>query len=163
MEKEKNASLRSKVVLVFGRICSGKGGYGKDPMENARVIVSDLVKTFVKSADRSALQNTLEFDQAIADMILKRIKMLEEMNLWHNIIVDGIRQISIVERVLQQYPNAELVWIEAPTEERKRRYYNRKDIKDVEDFDIADNKPIELECQKIFDILKDKLTIINNY
>ena len=27
----------------------------------------------------------------------------------------------------------------------------------------ADNKPIELECQKIFSTFKDKLQIINNY
>lgn len=156
-------SLKPKIRLVFGRICSGKGGYGKDPMENARVVVSDLVRTLVKTTDRSALQNTLDFDQAIADMILKRVEMLENMNIWHNIIVDGIRQVSIVDKVLEVYPNAELVWIEAPTEERRKRYYNRQDVKDVEDFDVADNKPIELECQKIFDIFRDKLTIINNY
>ena len=56
-----------------------------------------------------------------------------------------------------------MVWLEVPVEERKRRYENRKDIKDVESFEIADNKPIELECQRIFDTFKDKLTIINNY
>jgi hypothetical protein len=80
-----------------------------------------------------------------------------------HIVVDGIRQVSIVDRILSAYPDAELVWLEVPVEERKRRYDNRKDVKDVEPFEIADNKPIELECQKIFDTFRDKLTIINNY
>lgn len=155
--------LNSKIVLVFGRICSGKGSYLNDPNENARIIVSDLVRSIVKSSDRNVLQDTLHFDQTIADLIIKRLGILEGMNIWSNIIVDGIRQVSIVGKLLESYPNAELVWLEVPTDERRRRYYNRKDEKDVEDFDIADNKPIELECQKIFDIFKDRLQIVNNY
>lgn len=155
--------LNSKIVLVFGRICSGKGSYLNDPNENARIIVSDLVRSIVKSSDRNVLQDTLHFDQTIADLIIKRLGILESMNIWSSIIVDGIRQVSIVGRLLESYPNAELVWLEVPTDERRRRYYNRKDEKDIEDFDIADNKPIELECQKIFDIFKDRLQIVNNY
>jgi hypothetical protein len=79
------------------------------------------------------------------------------------IIIDGIRQVSIVNKILEVYPDAELVWLEVPTEERKRRYESRKDIKDVEPFEVADNKPIELECQNIFSTFTDKIKIINNY
>ena len=39
----------------------------------------------------------------------------------------------------------------------------RKDDKDTEAFEIADNKPIELECQKIYETFKDKLQIIHNH
>lgn len=155
--------LKPKIILVFGRICSGKGHYGKDPIENARIVVSDIVRSLVKSSDRNVLQNSLSFDKAIADQILEKIRYYEKMNLWYSIIVDGVRQITIVEKILEHYPEAEMVWLEVPTEERKRRYENRQDKKDVEPFEVADNKPIELECQKIFDILKDRLTIINNY
>ena len=80
-----------------------------------------------------------------------------------HIVVDGIRQVSIVSRVLSVYPDAELTWLECPTEERKRRYENRKDAKDTQPFEIADNKPMELECQTIYSIFKDRLTIINNH
>jgi len=79
------------------------------------------------------------------------------------IIVDGIRQVSIVEKVLEKYPDAELVWLEVPEDERRRRYESRGDSRDVEPFDIADNKPIELECQKIFSTFKDKIKTIDNY
>lgn len=152
-------SLKPKAILVFGRICSGKSEYRiKDRV--GRVYVSGIVRGLVWNQDRNALQNTMHLDNQIAERILKAF---EDMNHTSEIIVDGIRQVSIVNKVLEVYPDAEMVWLEVPTEERKRRYENRKDIKDIEPFEVADNKPIELECQNIFSTFKDRLTIVNNY
>lgn len=135
-----------------------------DPVDNARVVVSQLVGSLVRSNSRSDMQDTLHFDHILADLIVKRVGTLVNMNLWSNVIVDGIRQLSIVEKVVEIYPEAQLIWLEVPVEERKRRYENRKDGKDsLQSFEVADNKPIELECQKIFDTLKDILIIVNNY
>ena len=153
-------SLKPRVTLVFGRICSGKGSYMKD---THRLVVSDIVKQIVSSTNRDALQNSMHLDNRIAQSIIYYILGLFDHDHSDHIAVDGIRQVSIVDRVLETFPGAELVWLEVPAEERKRRYENRKDIKDVEPFEVADNKPIELECQRIFDTFKDKLTIINNY
>ena len=152
-------SLKPKLTLVFGRICSGKGFY----TENAdyTIVVSNLVRAIVNSASRDVLQNSLHLDEQIAESVLYTIDVALEQH--KTVAVDGIRQVSIVNKVLQYYPDAELVWLEVPTEERKRRYESRKDVKDVELFEVADNKPIELECQKIFSTFRDKLTIINNY
>ena len=152
--------LKPKVTLVFGRICSGKGSYMLDA--DKRIVVSDIVKGILSSSNRDALQNSLHLDNQIGTTLINSI-YLASMACKEQIIVDGIRQVTIVDRVLSMYPDAEMVWLEVPVEERKRRYENRKDIKDVESFEIADNKPIELECQRIFDTFKDKLTIINNY
>lgn len=127
-----------------------------------RIVVSDIVKGILSSSNRDALQNSLHLDNQIGTTLINSI-YLASMACREQIIVDGIRQVTIVDRVLTMYPDAEMVWLEVPVEERKRRYENRKDIKDVESFEIADNKPIELECQRIFDTFKDKLTIINNY
>jgi len=107
-------------------------------------------------------------DMKIAEEIvncIEEIKVGMKYNLikHKNIIVDGIRQTSIVDYVLERYPDAKLVWLQVPTEKRRQRYELRADSKDTESFDIADNKPIELECQKIFSIFEDKLQIINNY
>lgn len=146
--------LKPKVTLVFGRICSGKGSYKKD---SHRVVVSDIVRSIINTSDRDALQNTMHLDNRIAESIIESAKAYD------SIIIDGIRQVTIVDRVLTTFPNAELIWLEVPVEERKRRYENRKDVKDVEPFEVADNKPIELECQRIFNTFKNKLTIINNY
>ena len=152
-------SLKPKVTLVFGRICSGKGSYIKD--HPYRVIVSDIVKGIINTASRDALQNTLHLDNRIAEALLRITVALSKRE--DHVLVDGIRQVTIVDRMLQFFPDAEMVWLEVPVEERKRRYENRKDAKDVQSFEVADNKPIELECQRIFDTFKDKLTIINNY
>lgn len=152
-------SLKPKLKLVFGRICSGKGFYAKNA--DYTIVVSNLVRAIVNSTSRDALQNSMHLDEQIAESILYTIGGVYEQ--YDTIVVDGIRQISIVNKVLEYYPNAELVWLEVPTEERKRRYESRKDAKDVEPFEIADNKSIELECQKIYEILKDKLKVINNY
>ena len=152
--------LKPNIKLIFGRICSGKGSYMKDA--DKRFVVSDIVKNIISSNNRDALQNSLHLDSQIGTTLINNIYIASMANREY-IVVDGIRQVSIVDRILNAYPEAELVWLEVPTEERKRRYENRIDAKDVEPFEIADNKPIELECQKIFDTFRNKLTIINNY
>lgn len=146
-----------KLTLLFGRICSGKSSLYKD---SYRIVASNLVRGIVNSASREDLQNTMHLEDKIAESIIMTIDYVIDEH--PHVVVDGIRQASIVEKVLQHYPNAELVWLEVPVEERKRRYEARKDAKDVEAFEIADNKPIELECQNIFSIFKEQLRIINN-
>ena len=146
-----------RLTLLFGRICSGKSTYYSDAH---RIVVSDLVRAIIKSSSREELQNTMHLDKTIADAVVGSIRDAE--NEPSHIVVDGIRQASIVHEVLEHWPDAELVWLEVPVEERKRRYESRKDLKDVESFEIADNKPIELECQNIFSIFKEQLRIIWN-
>ena len=146
-----------KLTLLFGRICSGKSSLYKD---SYRIIVSNLVRGIINSASREDLQNTMHLDNKIAESVIRTIDYIIDEH--PHVVVDGIRQASIVEKVLEHYPNAELVWLEVPVQERKRRYEARKDAKDVESFEIADNKEIELECQNIYRIFKEQLRIINN-
>lgn len=146
------------IILLFGRICSGKSSY----MPNTyRITVSDLVRGIMATTNRSVLQNTMHLHERIAESIIKSIEAVSDRE--KVIIVDGIRQVEIVEKVLEQYPYANMVWLEVPVEERKRRYEARKDARDVEPFDIADNKKIELEGQKIFSIFKERIKVICNY
>ena len=159
MEETTSSQNRPKVTLIFGRICSGKGSYLKDA--DCRIVVSDIVKFILKSEDRTVLQNSLDLDNQIASRLLYSLD--SALAVFNNVVVDGIRQVSILERILIAYPDAEMIWLEVSTEERKRRYENRKDKKDIEPFEVADNKPIELECQNIFSTFKDRLTIVNNY
>ena len=146
-----------KLTLLFGRICSGKTSFYKD---SYRIVVSNLVRAIINSSSREELQNTMHLDYKIAESILMTIN--STINEHSHIVVDGIRQASIVHEILKHYPDAELVWLEVPVEERKKRYESRKDAKDVEAFDIADNKPIELSCQEIFTIFKERIKVINN-
>ena len=157
-----------KLILLFGRICSGKSSYRQDA---ARIVVSDIVRSIVGSQQRSDLQTTMDLDGQIAERIVKAVTAFEkykhshrgvDMHISDEVVVDGIRQATIVERILKLYPEAELVWLEVPVEERKRRYESRKAEKDTEPFEVADNKPIELECQKIYSIFEKQLKVINN-
>jgi hypothetical protein len=161
MEQKLN---ETKITLLFGRICSGKTSYKPNTY---RVVVSNIVRSVIADyapiATRDQLQDTLHLDGKIAESIVMATDHAVQMYKHPEIIIDGIRQVSIVEKVLEHYPDATLVWLEVSTEERKRRYEARKDAKDVEPFEVADTKEIELECQKIFSTFKDKIQIINNY
>lgn len=155
--------LKSKITLLFGRICSGKSTYRATELLS-RVQVSSIVRSVIAdhAATRDQLQDTMHLDNLIADRLLQHIDILDSA-YGLDIIVDGIRQVSIVNKVLEKYPDAKLVWLEVPEQERKRRYEARKDIKDIQSFEVADNKPMELECQTIYSIFTDKIKIINNY
>lgn len=146
-----------RITLLFGKICSGKSSLYED---SYRIVVSNLVRGIIHSTNRADLQNTMHLDDKIAEAVIMTIDHVIDKH--PHIVVDGIRQASIVKKMLQHYPNAELIWLEVPVEERKRRYEARKDAKDVEPFEVADNKPIEVECQNIFSIFKEQLRIINN-
>tara|TARA_R100001163_G_C4992734_1_gene144731 strand:- start:381 stop:794 length:414 start_codon:yes stop_codon:yes gene_type:complete len=132
-----------------------------------RIVVSNIVKDLMKSDDREKLQNSMHLDERIAEEIIGVLDAtstcIEKGIIKRRpIIVDGIRQSTIVDKILEWYPDSVLVWLDVSEAKRKQRYELRKDEKDTEPFEIADNKPIELECQKIFNNFKDRLEIINN-
>ena len=146
-----------KITYLCGRICSGKSTYRP---EARRLMVSDIVRNVVNSGDRERLQNSMHLENDILHGLAMCIDYDIEMGV-EELIVDGIRQPSILERLSAEYPG-EIVWLEVPTEERKRRYEARGAEKDTEPFEVADNKPIELECQKIYSIFTKQLKVINN-
>lgn len=149
-----------KVVFLFGEICSGKSTYdfGEQSM---RITVSNIVKRLMQSEDREVLQKSKHLDTVIADEILEEID-----NLFgyvypspHTIVVDGIRQYSIVEQVQQWLPNniqVEYKWLEVDSAERKRRFEARKDPKDTLTFEEAEKRDNELGLSELFSILKEQ-------
>ena len=146
-----------KITYLCGRICSGKSTYRP---EARRLMVSDIVRNVVRSNDRERLQNSMHLENDILSGLAMCIDYDMEMGV-QELIIDGIRQPSILERLSAVYPG-EIVWLEVPLEERKRRYETRGAEKDTEPFEVADNKPIELECQKIYSIFSKQLKVINN-
>jgi len=156
--------MKAEVILVFGRICSGKSSFQS---LSYRIVVSNIVRDLMKSNDREQLQNSMHLDERIAEEIIGVLDAtstcIEKGIIKRRpIIVDGIRQSTIVDKILELYPDSTLVWLDVSEAKRKQRYENRNDTKDTESFETADNKPIELECQKIFSIFKERLEIINN-
>ena len=146
-----------KITYLCGRICSGKSTYRP---EARRLMVSDIVRNVVRSNDREKLQNSMHLDEQILEGLSICIDYDIEMGV-EELIIDGIRQPSILKRLSAVY-GGEIVWLEVPLEERKRRYEARGAEKDTEPFEVADNKAIELECQKIYSIFSKQLKVINN-
>lgn len=145
------------ITYLCGRICSGKSTYRP---EARRLMVSDIVRNVVRSNDRERLQNSMHLENDILHGLAMCIDYDMEMGV-QELIIDGIRQPSILERLSAVYPG-EIVWLEVPLQERKRRYEARGAEKDTEPFEVADNKPIELECQKIYDNYREQLQVIYN-
>lgn len=149
-----------KIVFLFGEICSGKSTYdfGESSM---RITVSNIVKKLMQSEDREVLQNSKHLDTTIADGIIQEID-----NIFgfvypspQTIIIDGIRQYSIVQQVEQWLPdNAEVEykWLEVDSVERKRRFEARKDPKDTLTFEEAEKRDNALGLSELFSILKEQ-------
>jgi hypothetical protein len=149
-----------KIVFLFGEICSGKSTYdfGEQSM---RITVSNIVKKLMQSEDREVLQKSKHLDNVIADEIIEEVDNIfgYVYSSPQTIIIDGIRQYSIVEQVQQWLPDnveVEYKWLEVDREERKRRFEARKDPKDTSTFEEAEKRDNELGLSDLFRILKEQ-------
>lgn len=119
------------IILVFGKLCSGKGTYcGSEYPSYVKIITSDVVRKVSGETKRSGLGNTGHLDILIANELNKQIKQLIDDG--KNVIVDGIRQQTIVNELITQFgkKNIEMIWLEVPVPELKKRYYGRGHSKD---------------------------------
>jgi len=149
-----------RVLFLFGEICSGKSTFDVE-QESKRITVSNVVRRLMQSEDREVLQKSKHLDTTIADEIIEEVD-----NIFgyvypspQTIIIDGIRQYSIVEQVQQWLPDnveVEYKWLEVDREERKRRFEARKDPKDNLSFEEAEKRDNELGLSELFSILKEQ-------
>lgn len=128
--------LKTKpVILIFGKLCSGKGTYAKalESLGYTHVATSDVVKQLCGFAKREDLQNTSGLAHMIAD------ELIEMGHDNHKTVIDGVRQMLIVDRIIRYFgsENVGLIWLEVEREELLRRYLSRGDHKDTQDFDVA--------------------------
>jgi predicted kinase len=151
----------NKIVLLFGKICSGKSTYA-DALcyvtKAKRITVSDIVKRVSGKATRSELQNTAHMDQDICH------ELCQEINKYDKVVIDGIRQYTIVTGLAAEYglDNLDLIWLEVPDDIRKYRFYDRAISKDDITFEEADARDEKLGLTELQDKLKDSYIIINN-
>lgn len=115
------------IILVCGNLCSGKGHYcmAQYP-EYTRIGVSDIVKDLSKFTDRSQLGTTAHLDQAIAKVLIEKIEQHDK------VIVDGIRQMSIMTALEQHFGKQvkDIIWLDVPHDELRNRYQSRGSSKD---------------------------------
>lgn len=150
-----------RIVLLFGKICSGKSTYANALCyltKAKRVTVSDIVKRVSGKVTRSELQNTADMDQEIAKELINEIKQYDK------VIVDGIRQYTIVVELAAEFglDDLDLVWLEVPDDIRRYRFHDRAISKDDITFEEADSRDEKLGLLELQDKLKDSYIIINN-
>lgn len=151
----------NKIVLLFGKICSGKSTYAHALSyitKAKRITVSDIVKRVSGKATRSDLQNTAHMDQDICH------ELCQEINKYDKVVIDGIRQYTIVLGLAAEYglENLDLVWLEVPDDVRKYRFHDRAISKDDITFEEADARDEKLGLKELQEKLKDSYIIINN-
>ena len=151
----------NKIVLLFGKICSGKSTYA-DALcyitKAKRITVSDIVKRVSGKISRSELQNTAHMDVEIIK------ELCVEINKYDKVVIDGIRQYSIVLGLSTEYglSNIDMIWLEVPDEIRKYRFHDRAISKDDITFEEADARDERLGLKELAESLKKTYTIINN-
>ena len=151
----------NKIVLLFGKICSGKSTYA-DALcyitKAKRITVSDIVKRVSGKVSRSELQGTAHMDVEIIK------ELCAEINKYDKVVIDGIRQYSIVLGLSTEYglSNIDMIWLEVPDEIRKYRFHDRAISKDDITFEEADARDERLGLKELAESLKKTYTIINN-
>lgn len=119
------------VVLLLGYICSGKTTLAHSKYKHHHYVkVSDIVKRLSGAQNRQQLQSTSALDKHIAEELYKEIQA-------HSLVViDGIRQPSIIDFLLRKLhgkKEVDLVWVDTPLEECKRRFEVRQRQVDSDD------------------------------
>lgn len=161
-----NINPSSQIVVVSGRICSGKSTICRQLVDlgYVHISVSDIVRKIVKSVRREDLQNSKNLDKTIAQVLYKEVaEHLHPLN--HKVLIDGVRQISVLDDVIANISdlNIEHIWIETSAETRKQRYLARADQKDNQSFEQAEQADDNLGISEFEMWLKSSqnVTIIN--
>ena len=127
------------IMLVYGKLCSGKGTVCGNYPDHVKIVTSDVVRKISGETKRSGLASTGHLDQEIAKELIKQIEELRDQG--KKVIVDGIRQKSISKEILNRFGgNVDQVWLEVPKSELKRRYHDRGADKDNQDFETSYDK-----------------------
>lgn len=127
-------SAHRDIVLVSGRLCSGKGHFCTVNYPNHyHLPVSTVVKTLANTQVRSELNKTADLDKQIVQELVRQI------NDHPKIVIDGIRQISIIKALQQQFGDdiKDIIWLDVPDSVRRERFFARSSTKDDVSFDQA--------------------------
>lgn len=148
------------IVLVMGKLCSGKNQFCQSYKRQGyhHITTSDIVKKVSGMQNRSDLQQTHDYDQLIADEMIKVIQQ------YPKIVIDGIRQVSILRRLEAEFNDSiGMVWLDVPEEIRQDRFIDRGAFKDNQSFDDAQQGDHNLGLTDVENYVKSKSKIVNHY
>jgi predicted kinase len=145
-----------EIILVCGNIACGKGTYCTKKYPGfAHITVSDIVKQLSKQTERSELGKTAYLDLKIIQALIEKI------NQHDKVVVDGIRQVSILHALENHYQQQikKVIWLDVPEDVRKQRFAGRKDRKDNLDYDVAMASDRQLGIGDVESYIRGKHTV----
>lgn len=152
-------STQRSIVLVCGNLCSGKGHFCETKYPDyTRIGISDIVRELSKAKDRQEMSKTGFLDMMI---VAKLIPMISQHD---KVIVDGIRQLSILHALENHFGQQikDVIWLEVPHETLRARYEQRASAKDKAfTFDQALKSDQDLGIGDVEDYIKRKHRSIN--
>lgn len=149
---------QADVNLVCGNICSGKNTFcSQFASTHEHIVVSDIVKSIIKSTDRTELQDTKHLADAIA---VKLIESIDRALLkGRKVMVDGIRQMSLIWMTVLEYTDYDrsIIWLDCDEHILKERYESRAAEKDKSlTFEQAMTADDDLGIKEIRDFMHGK-------
>ena len=140
-------------LIIVGEISAGKTTVTKFlekkfklPVISSGKCVSELVQDSIQNSSERSVFSSKAFkliknksgQESLARKILEEAKLLNSKNL----VIDGIRNISVINHIAKYLPSCKLIYIDSPRDLSIIRYVNRegrniKDIRDIKNSEVA--------------------------
>ena len=153
------------VIIVCGEICSGKDTFcGTIAKTHRQIVVSDIVRSVSGKRSRSELSDTADLDKEIAGEILKEIRRSLDYIPYEKVVINGIRQSSILVAVKRECALKEhtynSIWLDVDRETLNARWESRAHKKDDLPFKDAIAKDNKLGLKVVKKLITAHGTII---
>lgn len=162
MKMGRRYGVNKRIIIVVGKVCSGKDTFAQTLINHTQIDIGFLVKEITKTNQRI---HNKDLDKEIIRQLDYRLDGFQNVPI--NFIITGIRQLSILKYLISQYiSEVELIWLDVPDEELKRRFINRQSEKDKGfTFEEVIKRDSELGLGEIEEFIKqnDIFKIIKNY
>jgi len=150
---------QKQIALVCGNLASGKGHYAQTYFPGAEVIgVSSVVKELTNFKTRSELSTTASLDTVIAKTLIEKIE--DSSN--PKIVVDGIRQLSILKALQHHFGTQikDIIWLDVDEKDRRERFSKRDSGKDDMSFDKSVQTDKALGIDQVEDYIRKNHRVI---
>jgi hypothetical protein len=87
---------------------------------------------------------------------------MKEIDQHDRVVIDGVRQVSIINALTKRYPVDDMVWLDVPEAERRRRFAARAASKDDLSFDDASAGDTKLGIDGVETVMRSIGRVVAN-
>lgn len=155
-----------KVIVVIGKVCAGKDTFAHQHIDRSHIDIGSIVRKLTESTERTHNHLLDEDIINVLDEEFTRDQVLGENNQY---IVTGIRQLSILNFIRDFFgrDNVQMIYLEVPSSELKRRFAERNGSKDnqltFEQVIERDDKLGLGDVERWLSSNKELVTVIQNH